>query len=472
MMKFKAAHFCIMMMIALSCIGCSGNQSTQDSASSTPVSTVLPTITATADEIGGDESSAIIAPDQGSSSADIVLPISRQVPPPEIQGQVQWFDGGATGPVSNCERIYCESGQYDGSSNTSVVQWYQPEGVLYEGDDVVFCLKGLVPWEPFTFTLETPENDVITKLAEANADGEAKLCPYFNPLHGLYQLHLTSETKEFYAEFEMLSPPSPRIWSSGLVEPGQTFTLHYAGFEPKEVITTVWYISDSSPNLIERSEYFTSWQVQVDNSGYTEQSIYIPSGFGDCHSLVVTQSQKGTRGEWLSGGYYFILSATSVAELVIYGSSVDEELSVNEQVDEVIIDDSSSLLLLEGPSEGWRTAPYGYEGSTHWTYCTNEGVSNWAKWIPSLPDGYHEVFVFIPEHNAGTTQAQYRIFHNGSEDIVIISQADFANEWVKLGEYYFVGDWQEYIYLDDNTGEPRSSNTTIAFDAVKFVYIP
>ena len=76
----------------------------------------------------------------------------------------------------------------------------------------------------------------------------------------------------------------------------------------------------------------------------------------------------------------------------------------------VIIDDSDSEFVVEGPASGWRIASYGYNGSTHWTYCTDAGISNWAKWIPHLPlRGNYEVYVHVPEHNAGTKQATYRI---------------------------------------------------------------
>lgn len=140
---------------------------------------------------------------------------------------------------------------------------------------------------------------------------------------------------------------------------------------------------------------------------------------------------------------------------------------------DIIIDDLDEGLRLGGPSAGWRTAPFGYKGQTHWTYCTDEGVSNWGQWIPQFPvSGDYEVFVFVPEHKAGTKQAQYRIFHNGVDDESVVRQADYANEWVSLGTYEFAADGEEYVYLDDNTGEARSRGITIGFDAVKFVYIP
>jgi hypothetical protein len=143
------------------------------------------------------------------------------------------------------------------------------------------------------------------------------------------------------------------------------------------------------------------------------------------------------------------------------------------EINEVVIDDADLDFIPEGPPSSWRTAPYGYKESTHWTYCTNGGVSNWARWkAPLLKSGNYEVFVYVPEHQAGTTQARYQIFYGDKKTEVVVRQFDYANEWVSLGIYPFAATGEEYIYLDDNTGEPLNQQITIAFDAVKFVYVP
>jgi hypothetical protein len=614
MAKLKAVCFCIVIMIALSCVGCSRSQSAKVVTSPTP------TFTAAAEENNNGGKVATIAPDQTSPSANIALPISRQVPPPEIQAQVRWFDGGAGGAPPICAQVDCTLGLEENFSNIRAIQFGQPDNMLCEGDPIILCLRGLLPREPFSLTLETPEGDSITETWEANADGRAKLCPYFTPRRGTYQLHLLSGDNKFDEELETLPAHSPRIWKAELVESSRTFTmrfpgyeswqvrdidreritdrtvvLYYAGFAPREIVTTVLYYPVDDYSAF---EYFASWETAIDGSGHASQTVSIPPGLCIPRPMLAVKSQLGASKLWWpreqsSAGIdlfastqtrihfpscsdddelpawqgFFDNSSSSLTQIdmgeltdgeietgilqsieeahnwtfyadegvitriritgpqraSIFDSSdrlvyeCDEhlyyehecraslcrcnqntiEFSPNssghftvrldilrkhEEVTpysisitdspEIILDDLNNLFL-SGPSEGWRIAPYGYKDSTHWTYCTDEGVSNSAKWIPALSQsGYYEVSVFVPEHQAGTTQAQYHIFHNGDEDCVTISQAIYSNEWVSLGKYWFTGDGQEYIYLDDNTGEPRSSNTTIAFDAIKFVYTP
>jgi hypothetical protein len=191
-----------------------------------------------------------------------------------------------------------------------------------------------------------------------------------------------------------------------------------------------------------------------------------------CNGML--PDNEGVRYEpEVSGGFTIRLDMFNEGDGA-YSLSLDSSTDESDITQhEIIIDDLDKGLRIGGPSAGWRTAPFGYKGQTHWTYCTDEGVSNWGKWTPQLPaSGDYEVFVFVPEHNAGTKQAQYRIFHNGVDDESVVRQADYANEWVSLGTYEFAADGEEYVYLDDNTGEARSRGITIGFDAVKFVYIP
>jgi hypothetical protein len=391
---------------------------------------------------------------------------------------------------------------------------------------------------------------------------------------------------------------APRIQVFGADVPGQTMTVHYSGFEPGEVITTVWYVG--AYYLF--SDYLTSWQTVADASGAASESIFIPKDFCVNHDLLVAAlGENPQQKSWDLGGWDIDLLASAVEQLHLTLDCEEESLEFPEQVidsssrflrqldmgvirdgeiqlgaltstmeahnwvyeaaagtrflvqvkflqnsfpvdrigildpggnmvyecadtvrgcglggvseieylpdvsgayiiridmfsqedgaysvlvkstsdggspapDEIVIDDLDPGLLLQGPDDGWRTAPYGYKGSTHWTYCTDESASNWAKWIPQLPvRGNYRVLVFVPEHKAGTAQAKYHIFHNDIDSKEVVRQADYANVWVELGAFWFAADGTEYVYLDDDTGEPRSSDITMAFDAVKFVYVP
>src|SRR5262249_29728814 len=63
-------------------------------------------------------------------------------------------------------------------------------------------------------------------------------------------------------------------------------------------------------------------------------------------------------------------------------------------------------------------------------------------------------------------QAKYQILHAGAIDTVMVDQAS-ASGFVSLGEFDFAGTGDEHVMLADNTGEPASTQTQVAFDAVR-----
>ena len=116
----------------------------------------------------------------------------------------------------------------------------------------------------------------------------------------------------------------------------------------------------------------------------------------------------------------------------------------------------------------WYSAPVGFQGTMLWTYASATMEANWAEWRPILPKaGQWQVWIYIPENYATTTNARYRIVHANGQDEVAVNQSKYFNNWVLLGTYPF-NPGQGYVRLSDLTGEqPHQSDTSmIGFDAV------
>lgn len=136
---------------------------------------------------------------------------------------------------------------------------------------------------------------------------------------------------------------------------------------------------------------------------------------------------------------------------------------------EIIVDDTSSGFHKVGPSDSWYERSIGYANHIYWTYNSTAQVYNSASWIPGLPRaGNYEVYAFIPKSRADTKSARYRIHHNGQDNVYVVDQSVYFDKWVSLGTYYFAANSNEYVYLDDVTGETYASRK-LGFDAVKFV---
>jgi len=136
---------------------------------------------------------------------------------------------------------------------------------------------------------------------------------------------------------------------------------------------------------------------------------------------------------------------------------------------EIIIDNLDAGFQKSGPASSWYYRYVGYKGHTYWTYNSDSTLYNYGQWTPQLPGaGNYNVYTFIPKERADTQNAQYRIRHNGQDVRVAVNQSIYFDQWVSLGTHYFSGLGNEYVYLDDVTGEVYASRK-IAFDAVKFV---
>jgi hypothetical protein len=114
---------------------------------------------------------------------------------------------------------------------------------------------------------------------------------------------------------------------------------------------------------------------------------------------------------------------------------------------------------------------------------TQAESTNKAIWRPALPrEGAYRVFAFIPNRDAiqwacgpitaslDTTNARYTIKHRDGMTVYALNQAPIHDGWVDLGSYYFSVGTEDYVQLDDVTGEPNNSRW-VTIDDVKFVWL-
>ena len=139
---------------------------------------------------------------------------------------------------------------------------------------------------------------------------------------------------------------------------------------------------------------------------------------------------------------------------------------------DVIVDDQSSGFAQAGTLANWNQYSGGYNSHFWWTNTRTSGVDNRAMWTPNLPAaGNWQVFVFVPAPDGTTTNARYRVDHNGSQSTVQVNQNAYSNVWVGIGTYYFPsgGGTNGEVFLGNETYE--TSTHQIAFDAVKWVWV-
>lgn len=180
----------------------------------------------------------------------------------------------------------------------------------------------------------------------------------------------------------------------------------------------------------------------------------------------------GTRTEVSVPGGQVLLRLSELPQYVLYkafGSAI-------------IIDDLDIGFSKGGPDpeRNFRESNEGYKGHLWWTGNSSQ-VQNWAQWTPKLPkESNYEVLAYIPtwkgeeDDRPCTSDARYQIHHNNCVDVVHVNQRTNVNTWVSLGTFYFAAHEQEFVSLDDATGEavqPTGKGSTVmGFDAVAFVF--
>ncbi|MDB4958425.1 MAG: hypothetical protein JWO36_5994 [Myxococcales bacterium] len=133
-----------------------------------------------------------------------------------------------------------------------------------------------------------------------------------------------------------------------------------------------------------------------------------------------------------------------------------------------VIDERSACYVAGGDPRYWRQETVGYAGTSEWTGTTsNAAAANFGEWIikPGAPGSYH-LEVNLSGAVGTSKKASYEIAHAGMVDHVVIDQTS-STDFVALGDFDFAGTGDEHVFLGDNTGEPGTSNTKVAFDAIR-----
>jgi GH25 family lysozyme M1 (1,4-beta-N-acetylmuramidase) len=137
-----------------------------------------------------------------------------------------------------------------------------------------------------------------------------------------------------------------------------------------------------------------------------------------------------------------------------------------------IIDDSSPCFVAGGNVQSIRHVSAGYGSALQWTYTsdapqpTNDGV-----WQLNLAEaGHYRVEISTPAPYAQSKQAVYQVTHAGATDRIMLDQSK-QDGWQVLGDLDFAVGADQAIRLDDNTGEPLSTNTQLVFDAIRLTRV-
>ena len=131
------------------------------------------------------------------------------------------------------------------------------------------------------------------------------------------------------------------------------------------------------------------------------------------------------------------------------------------------IDDTDACFSTGGPAATLRhVTGAGERDGLVWTHATAAALpGNFAAWSLALAEaGTYRVEVYTAAAYAQSHHATYRVRAAGVERVVELDQTA-VDGWQALGELPFAAGADQYVQLDDNTGE--AGNVQLVFDAVR-----
>ncbi|MBI5537038.1 MAG: peptidoglycan DD-metalloendopeptidase family protein [Deltaproteobacteria bacterium] len=133
-----------------------------------------------------------------------------------------------------------------------------------------------------------------------------------------------------------------------------------------------------------------------------------------------------------------------------------------------ILDDKGTCFHKLGTASYWHEEALGHDGHLWWTNATEDpNPDNASRWDVHAEQATTFVVEAYAEPGFATSaKARYIVRHAGSQDTVVVDQS--AGGWRTIGQYAFAAGGDQWVRLEDNTGELLSSKLKLVSDAVRF----
>lgn len=133
-----------------------------------------------------------------------------------------------------------------------------------------------------------------------------------------------------------------------------------------------------------------------------------------------------------------------------------------------IVDDAEVCFEPGGDLTYWRREMVGHGGGLLWTYAVDGDTTyNFAVWNLDVAEaGMYRIEVHTPAPFAMSRMAEYRVRHAGMEDRFPLDQSA-VDGWSTLADVQLAAGGDQWVRIDDNTGEARATETKIVADAIR-----
>lgn len=134
-----------------------------------------------------------------------------------------------------------------------------------------------------------------------------------------------------------------------------------------------------------------------------------------------------------------------------------------------IVDETDLCFQEFGSPEYWRYVEAGWGNTLMWTHTveTADRMDNHGVWSLTFDEaGRYRVEAYTDAAYADSQLARYQVRHEGTVDAVVVDQTA-VDGWNLVGDFQFAAGGDQWVRLEDFTGEPNATDTQIVFDAIQ-----
>jgi lysozyme len=133
-----------------------------------------------------------------------------------------------------------------------------------------------------------------------------------------------------------------------------------------------------------------------------------------------------------------------------------------------IIDETDPCFEPGGNPSWWHDSDTGWDGALIYTYTTDwADPENYCVWNLEFEQaGDYLLEVYTAQPLALSEQATYQVRHDGADFEQVVDQSALDG-WQTIGELTFAAGADQWVRLDDNTGEPLADDISIVCDALR-----
>lgn len=132
-----------------------------------------------------------------------------------------------------------------------------------------------------------------------------------------------------------------------------------------------------------------------------------------------------------------------------------------------VVDDRDLCFDKLGTPAYWHSENAGHDATLYWTYCVDSGADTIGVWNLTFDEaGEYRVEAYTDGDWAESEQANYQVRHDGDTTPTDVDQSQ-TDGWTLVGDYQFAAGGDQWVRLEDLTGEPYDDRVMIVFDALR-----